>query len=83
MLSEMDPTLLAAALEGYERQLERLESQIAQVKAITSGGKRATSLPAAQSPSNGARKTRVVSEEARRRMAEAQKKRWAKYHSAK
>lgn len=81
MSSEMNPLLLTAALEGFELQLERLEAQIAQVRAITSGRKSAPAVGEVNTPANGERKVRVVSEEARKRMADAQKKRWAKYHA--
>jgi len=82
MSIELDQTLLVAALEGFESQLARLEAQIAYVKSMSSGKK--VSAPAAVVPVAKAaqgKKGRAVSEEGRKRMAEAQKRRWAKVHA--
>lgn len=76
----LDQSLLAAALEGYEAQLARLNSQIAQVKLLLPKGKRIIGSPMVEETIEIApkrRKRREVSEEGRRRMAEAQRRRWA------
>lgn len=79
MSFEYDQALLEAALEGYACQLSRLEEKIAQVQAVTSGGRPVATMDGANAaPAGRARKSRVVSEEARQRMAESQKRRWAK-----
>jgi hypothetical protein len=69
--------LLAAALVGYQRQLEDITAKIAEIKAklgkASSG--RAPGAPAA----GGGRRKRRVSAEGRARMAAAQRARWAKF----
>jgi len=74
MSSELNESILEAALEGFQIQLATVQSQIAFVKAQLGGTK--PSMPTGK-------RTRMVSEEGRRRMAEAQKRRWAKVHAAK
>ncbi|MBI2688111.1 MAG: hypothetical protein HYX27_17540 [Acidobacteria bacterium] len=75
----LDQSLLQAALLGFEAQLARLEGQIAQVKAKLPGGNRFGSDGNFDpDPVAGKRrKRRKVSEEGRKRMAEAQRRRWA------
>jgi hypothetical protein len=79
--------ILEAALQGLESQRQRLDSQIAQVRAMM--GNR-PGRPSKQSISNdgvkpatatkkATRKRRVLSPEARKRIAVAQKKRWAAF----
>lgn len=71
-------SLLQAAIEGLEAQKRRIEDQISTVKSML-GGK---SPAPAGSPSTPAVKTarkRELSDSARKRIAAAQKKRWAEY----
>ena len=81
-----DPSLLAAALEGLELQRKRIEDQISMVRGMLSGRKVAVSA-AASAPASAAapttRRKRVLSEEARLRIAAAQKKRWAAFRKGK
>ncbi len=72
-----DPTLLAAALEGLLLQKQRIEDQISTVRSLLgkSGGRAASTSAPAAAP----RTKRVLSAAARKRIAEAQKKRWAEY----
>jgi hypothetical protein len=74
--SIQDASFLAAALEGLDLQRKRIEEQIAQVRAMLGGKK--VSAGAGAAPAKSARK-RVLSPAARRRIATAQKKRWAEY----
>ena len=69
-----DPALLAAALEGLEMQRKRIEDQIATVRGMLSGRKSvASAAPATSAPaSSGSRRKRVLSEEARLRIANVQ-----------
>ncbi len=76
-----DAKILQAAIAGLEVQRQQLDEQIAELRA------RLAALTAA--PSAGVRRTRVtrtarkkkvLSPEARRRIAEAQRRRWAEYH---
>jgi hypothetical protein len=84
-----DHYILAAALENLEQQKAQLEEKIANVKAMLGGRKSVASVaapavevekaaPSEEKPKRGRRK-RVLSEEARLRIAAAQKKRWAAF----
>lgn len=82
--SLQDPSLLAAALEGLEIQRKRIDDQISMVRGLLSGRKSVSA--AASSPAHTAgptRRKRVLSEEARLRIAAAQKKRWAAFRKGK
>jgi hypothetical protein len=77
--------ILEAALHGLEAQRQKLDEQIGEVRGML--GRRAgrpaksagsASGGAANGPARGARK-RVLSPEARKRIAAAQKKRWAAF----
>jgi hypothetical protein len=88
--------LYEAALEGLELQKQRIEEQIRQVRAVLSGRKPTTALseaaPAAATtekkkkvsaaPSAKKPRKRTLSEEARQRIAAAQKKRWESFRAA-
>ncbi|MCC7234189.1 MAG: hypothetical protein IT163_02740 [Bryobacterales bacterium] len=80
-----DPTLLAAALEGLILQKDRIEEQIRNLRGILgkrSPGRPAKAAAAAAVDSDSAekpRKRRKMSAAARKRIAEAQKKRWSEY----
>lgn len=80
-----DPALLAAALEGLEMQRKRIDDQIAAVRGMMSGRKSVVSAPATTAAPEKAptRRKRVLSEEARLRIAAAQKKRWAAFRKKK
>jgi len=69
-------SFLEAALEGLDLQRKRIEEHIAQVKAMLGGKK--VSVGAGPAPAKAARR-RVLSPAARKRIATAQKKRWAEY----
>ena len=71
-----DASLLEAALEGLELQRQRIEEQMRQVRALL--GKRG---PSATTEAVPARK-RQLSSAARKRIAAAQKKRWADYRKS-
>jgi hypothetical protein len=80
--------ILEAALHGLEAQKQRLDDQIAQVRSML--GNRAGKVvksPAwvsAGSTNGGSpKKQRYLSPEARQRIAQAQKKRWAAYRKNK
>jgi len=72
MPTKLDNEILAAAIEGFEAQKKRLDAQIAEIRQLLHGG---SAGPAAtQEP---ARKRRTMSAAGRKRVAEAQRKRWA------
>src|SRR5690349_15013331 len=74
----VDTSLLHAALTGYEVQRTRLEAAIAEIRAElnrqTSPGARGDGAEQALT------KKRTMSASARRRIALAQKRRWAAFH---
>ena len=73
--------ILEAALQGLEAQREKLDEQIAQVRALM-GGRSGRSAHAGAGQANASapgRKKRVLTPEARKRIAAAQKKRWAAF----
>ncbi len=77
-----DNGFLQAALEGLLLQKQRIEAQIAEVRSLL--GRHRVSNSKAASASGGtklatARGRRPLSEAARKRIAAAQKKRWAEY----
>lgn len=77
-------SLLNAALEGLELQKARIDEQIREVRSMLGQGVARRGRPAA-SPSvseKPARKKRVLSAAARKRIASAQKARWAKFRKA-
>lgn len=77
--------ILEAALQGLEVQKQKLDEQITQVRAML--GRRAgrpskrasTSSAGAAAGAGSGRRKRVLSAEARKRIAAAQKKRWAAF----
>ncbi len=73
---ERDRARLFAALEGLELQRRRIEEQIEQVRAMLGGRK--VRLAGGGIANKPARK-RMLSPEARKRIAMAQKRRWAEY----
>ena len=69
---KLNAEIIAAAIEGFESQKRRIDTQIGELRAMLSGGGTAgTATP--QAPTQ----KRKVSAAARRRMAEGQKRRWA------
>lgn len=74
--------IFEAALQGLEAQRQKLDDQIAQVRSLL--GRRVGRPPKANGESEApavesSRSRRTLSDEARRRIAAAQKKRWAAY----
>jgi hypothetical protein len=83
--------ILEAALQGLELQKQKLDNQIEQVRGLMgkrSAGRPPKSAPVAAASSSsqegagrGGRK-RTLSAEARKRIAAAQKKRWANFRKS-
>jgi hypothetical protein len=69
MPAKLDNDTLAAAIDGFEAQKKRIDERIAEIRERLTGGR---AEPAAK-PEAG----RKVSAAGRKRMAEAQRKRWA------
>lgn len=72
----LDPSLLRAALIGYENQLMQIEQAIAELR-------RQLKITAPDQPTPAKERKRTMSAAAKRRIAAAQKKRWAAYRKAK
>jgi hypothetical protein len=72
MPAKLDNEILAAAIEGLEAQKKRIDAQIAEVRQLLHGG---GAEPAATP--EAPRKRRTMSAAGRKRVAEAQRKRWA------
>ncbi|HEX3681849.1 MAG TPA: hypothetical protein VHU83_04850 [Bryobacteraceae bacterium] len=83
--------ILEAALQGLETQKQKIDEQIAQVRSLM--GRRVGRPPKQSGGGGGAvkasagssgttRKKRVLSPEARKRIAAAQKKRWAAFRKS-
>ena len=73
-IGRLTPELIAAAIEGYEAQKTRIDGTIAELRAMLPGGR----TGAATAPDAPTRKRKKFSAAARRRMKEAQQRRWAK-----
>jgi hypothetical protein len=71
----IDKEILAAAIEGFEAQKTRLDARIAEIRQKLGGG--SSEEPASSAPPAAGRKRRKMSAAARKRIADAQKKRWA------
>jgi len=75
-----DSTILQMALVGYQLEKDKIDAKIKEIQAKLKGKK----VPAT---STGVEKTasvtRVLSPDARKRIAAAQKKRWAEHRKAK
>ena len=76
-----DPSLLQAALYGYQMEKEKIEAKIREIHAQLTGGKKASAPVAAKTARSGGR--REMSDAARARIAAAQRKRWAEFHKKK
>jgi hypothetical protein len=76
--SVQNESFLSAALEGLQMQKQRIEDQIREVRALL--GKRRPGRPAGKVSSK--RGPRKLSAEARRKIAAAQRRRWAKYRKS-
>lgn len=75
-----DPALLAATLEGLEAQKSRIEEQIQQIRAMLGRRRGRPPASAAVKLSAAAKPVkRQLSPAARKRIAAAQKKRWAEF----
>jgi hypothetical protein len=78
-----DPEILQAALEGLKAQKVRLESQIAAIESALGGARPGRSVGAGKAAVAAPRGKRTMSAAARKRIAEAQRARWARYRKEK
>ena len=71
-MPKLTKIIIDAAIEGFEEQKRRIDAQIAELRGELSGG---GTEPAAETATRRSR--RKMSAAARKRIAEAQRKRWA------
>jgi hypothetical protein len=84
MAAISDPEILQAALEGLKLQKTRLESQILALESALNGPRRGRPARSEAASGPGAtRGRRTMSPAARKRIAEAQRERWARYRKEK
>ena len=76
---KQDTELLQAALIGFQQKRDQLEQKIADLRSQIGGNAASRPAPAAAASGAAAPKKRSMSASARRRIALAQKKRWAAY----
>ncbi|HEX8984755.1 MAG TPA: hypothetical protein VF767_04965 [Bryobacteraceae bacterium] len=79
-VSHDDPELLQAALVGYRHQLAQIEAKMAEIRSLLAG--HPVVLPSESFIASGVPK-RELSDEARERIAAAQRRRWKAYNMAK
>ncbi len=74
---KLTPEIITAAISGFEHQKSQIDEQIAELRAMLSGGPAETA--ATPEPAKPQRRMRSLA--VRRKMALAQKQRWAKIKS--
>jgi hypothetical protein len=74
MPTKLTPEIISAAILGFEQKKRQIDEQIAELRAMLSGG----STPTADTPEATPGKRKKRSAAVRRKMALAQKARWAK-----
>jgi len=75
MPTRLTNEIISAAIAGFEQQKRHIDTQIAELRAMLDGG--TEPIPAA-TPEAPTRKRKKFSAAARKRMKEAQQRRWAK-----
>jgi hypothetical protein len=81
-LLKQDTEILEAALIGFQHKRDQIEQKIAELRSQIRGTPASRPAPAAAAPGASVPKKRTMSAAARRRIAMAQKKRWAAYKAA-
>ncbi len=74
--------MLTMALVGYEQEKTKIDEKIRSIKALIGGQKSAGTSNGTPEPApsgGGAKRKRVLSAEARKRIAVAQRRRWAEH----
>lgn len=75
--SAYDPTTLKMALVGYEIEKQKVEEKIREIRAQLAGVSASASASVSAAKVEAPRRRRPLSASARKRIAEAQRKRWA------
>ena len=79
MAQKLTPEILNAAIAGFEAQKNHIDSQIAEVRSMLDGGSTGSAVTPSES---GKPKRKKFSAASRRKMAAAQKARWAEIKKA-
>jgi hypothetical protein len=79
----LDIATLQAALIGYQAKHDELTTKMAEIRRRIAGATHGGDEPFPLGRSPLPRKKRILSVAARKRIAAAQKKRWAEFHKAK
>ena len=74
MPTNLTPEIINAAIVGFEQQKLRIDTQIAELRSLLTGG---TTQTATTTPEPTKGKRRKMSAAARKRIGDAQRKRWA------
>ena|ERR1017187_4184769 len=74
----MDKSILAAALVGYEIQLQKLHTAMAEIRSQLGQSSGRSAAPVVEGAPH---KRRQMSAAAKKRIADGQKKRWAAFHA--
>lgn len=77
--TKLTTTIIEAAIYGFEEQKKSIDAQIAELRAMMTGAPKPAPLAKEASTKQ---KKRKFSAEAKKRMREAQRKRWAKIKGA-
>jgi hypothetical protein len=73
--TKLSPEIITAAIRGFEADKQRIDNRIAELRSMLEGGR--SEAVAAAPPDTGERKRKRFSAAARRKMAMAQRARWA------
>ena len=79
MQRKIDPSILEMALVGYQAELQKIDEKMTAIRKQL--GVRVNIPVLASAVSDGSGPKRRMSAAARKRIAEAQKKRWRKFHA--
>ena len=71
--SKLTPEIITAAIEGFESQKRQIDEQISELRSMLTGSAETATTPEAPAP-----KRKKFSAASKRKMAEAQRLRWAK-----
>jgi hypothetical protein len=77
--SAYDPATLRMALVGYEIEKQKVEEKIGEIRAQLGGGETGAAVSTVAAKAGAPRHRRPLSASARKRIAEAQRKRWAEH----
>src|SRR5580704_16784771 len=78
MPPQLTEEIVSAAIDGLEEKRRRLDEQIGELRAMLPGVRKDSYAPADDTAEAGPRKRKAFSAAARRKMALAQKARWAR-----